>query len=74
MGPPELTEAERWKAIGMRNAGMSLREIAGDWVVTTQAYFVCCGNIKLLVMLKIDHGLEDLDAKLLERIDNCLDL
>ena len=28
MGPPELTETEIWKAIGMRNDGMSLREIA----------------------------------------------
>jgi len=28
MGPPQLSNAVRWQIIGMREAGMSLRQIA----------------------------------------------
>ena len=28
MGPPQVSNAVRWKIIGMREAGMSLRQIA----------------------------------------------
>ena len=28
MGPPQLSNAVRWQLIGMREAGMSLRQIA----------------------------------------------
>jgi hypothetical protein len=54
MGPPQLSNVVRWQIIGMREAGMSLRQIAQS----IDDAFGTIANEKLCVLVLVNISLQ----------------